>query len=289
MISVIIPCTDRVIGLKKCIQSILEQKINCDLEVLLIENNSYDRKIIKNLISSINSNLIQHYYLHKCENANFARNYGVTKSSGKYIAYLDSDDWWSEEHLQTCLVECEKGAKAVYSGFILDNGVTQEVKCSRAINNETPYHFLFSDNESVAQTSSFFLTRDVFDVCRWDESLKRSQDYDFFIEVQKEIGWSFKPKLTVYVYWEIGAKRTICAEAFETFFYKHSPYMSNKEIAEYLCEIIKAFSLVSKVGYEKFSRIIDDYRIYLNKKNRFIISNYYITLILYKIKFILKM
>ncbi|WP_377109552.1 glycosyltransferase family 2 protein [Pseudoalteromonas sp. R86517] len=289
LISVIVPCTDRVMGLEKCLKSILNQNVSCDFEILLIENNSFDREVVKDLIKSLHSNMIKHHYLDKCENANVARNYGAYKSCGKYIAYLDADDWWAEDHLDTCLNACKKGAKAVYSGFVLDNGERQVEKYSRAIKDETAYHFLFNDNKAVAQTSSFFLSKDIFNSCKWDEKLNRSQDYDFFIEVQKKIGWSYKPKLTVYVYWEIGAKRSLCGEAFETFYNKHSPFMTNKEISEYLCEIVKAYALVSKEEYHKFSRFIDRYRNYLDRKNSIIISNYYITLIFYKLKVIFKL
>ncbi|MEF1291848.1 glycosyltransferase family 2 protein, partial [Vibrio sp. M260118] len=284
LISVVIPCTDRVLGLQRCLDSVLSQNVTADLELVLVENNSMNRNVITEMVETIQDERIKHHYLDVCDNANVARNYGMKNSSGDYIAYMDSDDWWNEMHLSTCLDQIKKGANAIYSGFILDNGKVQEPKYSRAIEQESPYKFLFGSSPGVAQTSSFFLSREVFDLCTWDEDLRRSQDYDFFIEVQKKVGWSYKSSLTVFVYWEQGGVRTLSVDAFEKFYAKHSGTMTPSEKAEYLCEIIKAFSLVSQRNYSRFSILLGQNRKYLGLKNRIMISNYYVTVSLLKLR-----
>ncbi|MFO6423122.1 glycosyltransferase family 2 protein [Motilimonas sp. KMU-193] len=289
LISIVIPCTDRVEGLTRCISSVLSQKIDASIEIVLVENNSKKLNVIKGLVSSINDTRVKHYYLEKCDNANVARNYGANVCNGKYIAFMDSDDWWSDKHLFDCLNEINRGAKAVYSGFILDNGSVQEAKVSRQISQETPYHFLFGSNAGFAQTSSFFLCREVLNQCNWDESLKRSQDYDFFIEVQLKIGWRYKSSLTVFVYWAEGAIRTLSADAFEIFYNKHSVNMSSSEKAEYLCEIVKAFATVSRSDYCKFSFKLNEFRGFLGMKDRIIVSNFLVTKSFLKLRPLLKM
>lgn len=287
-VSIVIPCTDRIAGLKKSIYSCLKQSIKGDLEIIVVENNSKNLRIIPELLSEINDSRIKHYYLDDCNNANCARNYGADVGCGTYIAFLDSDDWWSKSHLEECLNEARKGHKAVYSGFFLDNGFKSKEKYSRQIKNESAYEFLFGKNSSVAQTSSFFIEKNIISSCRWDEDLKRSQDYDYFITVQNKCGWKYKKRTTSYVYWEEGAVRNLSIEAFKLFYNKHSPFMSEKEKAEYLVEVLKAIVTYSKDGYEDFLNLTRMFRKYLSFKDRLFTYNYHVSILLVKVMFFLK-
>jgi glycosyltransferase involved in cell wall biosynthesis len=46
-----------------------------------------------------------------------SRNLGIANAKGKYIAFLDSDDWWHENKLQLAFEYLENGADLVYSDF----------------------------------------------------------------------------------------------------------------------------------------------------------------------------
>lgn len=274
VVSVIIPCTDRVEGLDRCIMSALAQDCEAVIEVILVENNSNDRSKIPLLIESINDERIKHYYLELCENANWARNYGVEVSSGDFIAYLDSDDWWGEFHIRNNLELMSNGAQALYSSYTVDNGKYRQVKQSYAIGQMSPYEFLFGKNCGVAQTSSFFLDKKIFNVVRWDENLRRSQDYDFFIRVQQEIGWNYKSEPTVYVYWEEGVTRAICPTAFRKFLNKHECLMNEYEKAQYLSEVNKALAAISKSDFNYFRTQLSPVFSKLSLKDKMILLNY---------------
>ncbi|MGD8172070.1 glycosyltransferase family 2 protein [Vibrio sp. TRT 21S02] len=275
IVSVIIPCTDRVEGLDRCIMSALAQDCEAIIEVILIENNSNDRSKIPLLIESINDERIKHYYLELCENANWARNYGVEVSSGGFIAYLDSDDWWGEFHIRNNLELMSNGAQALYSSYTIDNGKYRQAKESYAIGQMSPYEFLFGKNCGVAQTSSFFLDKKVFDIVKWDEDLKRSQDYDFFIRVQKHIGWTYNHNSDVYVYWQEGMARAISVPAFEMFLNKHESMMTENERAQYLSEISKALVETSKKDFLIFRKRLSPYFSCLALKDKLILMNYF--------------
>ena len=62
---------------------------------------------------------IKYIYIPQAESkgGNYARNVGIKKAQGKYVAFLDDDDYWLKEKIskQVTLIE-EKKCELVYSG-----------------------------------------------------------------------------------------------------------------------------------------------------------------------------
>jgi glycosyltransferase involved in cell wall biosynthesis len=54
------------------------------------------------------------------------RNLGIANAKGKYIAFLDSDDWWHENKLQLAFEYLENGADLVYSDFYKVKSLTEK-------------------------------------------------------------------------------------------------------------------------------------------------------------------
>jgi glycosyltransferase involved in cell wall biosynthesis len=254
VVSVIIPCTDRTAGLKRCLESVLRQDYAGSIEIILVENNSTDSIVIRKLVSVINNQSIKHFYLENCENANVARNYGTRKSSGIYVAYLDSDDFWLPNHISNNMnfFDANPEAVALYSGYVLNDGIKDTIVSSRPIIDETAYSFLFGHRPGVAQTSSYLLKRYALDVVEWDETLNRNQDYDFFASIQKIYGWQYNPLITSIVVWEHGVVRKFTASAFKDFYSKHKEHMLTTERAGYVSRVLRALSQNSKEEYLEF-------------------------------------
>lgn len=102
-ISVIIPVYNAELYLHRCIDSILKQTYQ-NFEVILINDGSKDNsRAICNEYVSRNKNI---RVIHK-ENsgASSARNIGIQEANGKYILFVDADDYISEEMLQK-LISC---------------------------------------------------------------------------------------------------------------------------------------------------------------------------------------
>lgn len=90
-ISIIVPIYNTEKYLKKCFNSLINQTLT-DIEIILVNDGSTDNseKIIKEY-SKKYQNIKA--YTKKNGGLSDARNYGVRKASGQYIAFVDSDDY----------------------------------------------------------------------------------------------------------------------------------------------------------------------------------------------------
>lgn len=90
-LSVIIPVYNNENDLERCFNSILNQNIN-DLEIIVVNDGSTDNS--DKIIQEYEKNHQEIKYFKK-ENTGVAdsRNYGIEKASGKYIMFLDADDY----------------------------------------------------------------------------------------------------------------------------------------------------------------------------------------------------
>ena len=91
-ISVIIPVYNTEKYIEKCLESLAKQEMQ-DFEIIIVNDGATDNSenVIKDYMKNSKLNI---KYLKK-ENGGLAsaRNYGVEKASGKYISFLDSDDY----------------------------------------------------------------------------------------------------------------------------------------------------------------------------------------------------
>ena len=99
LVSVIIPYYKKINYIKKTIQSVLNQTFE-DFEIIIIYDDSKydDLKIIENFIE--NHPKIKIIKNKKNFGAGISRNIGIQNSSGRIIAFLDSDDYWSPSRLE---------------------------------------------------------------------------------------------------------------------------------------------------------------------------------------------
>ena len=90
--SFIIPAYNSANHIERCIESIVQQKTNKKYEIILINDGSTDN--LKDIVTDlmIKYPKIIKYYEQDNQGVSVARNYGVKKSSGEYITFVDADD-----------------------------------------------------------------------------------------------------------------------------------------------------------------------------------------------------
>ncbi|GHV16627.1 hypothetical protein FACS1894179_06690 [Bacteroidia bacterium] len=206
LISVVIPVYNRPDTLKRTLDSVVKQTY-FNLEIFVVDDGS-DLDIYP-IIDELKDNRI---FYHKLEhkNANVARNYGIEKSKGRYIAMLDADDLWLESHIEECLKTLQfSQADGLYGSLILKNINTgqERIASVRYLHkDETMIDYLLSMGYG-AQTSTLFMTAESAESILWNPVLNRHQDYDFVVRYSKQ--YRLIPKTEPTVIYLLGESKEL--------------------------------------------------------------------------------
>lgn len=108
-ISILIPVYNGALLITRCLDSVLTQKGHHDLEIICIDDGSTDNsvEIIKKYPYPIK--LIQQ----SNQGPASARNKGLEVAAGKYLAFLDADDYWAPDFLMETVSFLEKFSEAI--------------------------------------------------------------------------------------------------------------------------------------------------------------------------------
>lgn len=212
-VCVVIPFYNRSEFLERLLDSVAAQTV-IPQHIYIIDNGSCIAeikeayKLAQKFSSSLDISLVSTL---KTGNANYARNLGLELSEQRFVAFLDSDDWWEEAHIEASLkVLAMSKRTGVYSGARTIRRFNSKLELSADVNSlPNPLSFLF-ENKHIAQTSSYILDKETLGRTSWDDKLKRHQDYDFFLQVYYNTnGWAFNNSTLTNVDWRAGGTRKI--------------------------------------------------------------------------------
>tara|TARA_B110000503_G_scaffold137227_1_gene221091 strand:+ start:1036 stop:1800 length:765 start_codon:yes stop_codon:yes gene_type:complete len=115
--SIIMPCFNAEKFIKKSIDSVLIQTYK-NFELIIVDDQSTDRsaKIINKYLDS--DSRLKFIQLKRNSGAGAARNVGLKNTTGRYIAFLDSDDRWHKNKLMIYTRLFKRGHDFLYSNYI---------------------------------------------------------------------------------------------------------------------------------------------------------------------------
>lgn len=244
MVSVIIPTYNRGYIIKKSIESILKQTYK-NLELIIVDDNSTDDT--KAVVEGFQDKRVKYVRLEANKGACYARNLGVKLSSGKYIAFQDSDDIWHEDKL-------EKQKEFIESHNLDVVGCRMAIHLEEGINIFPRSVELTRENiylENFMSTQLIFGKRECFIEEKFDERLPRFQDWELVIRLVNKYKVKILDDVLVDTYIQnnsITKSPQKAVEALQIFIEKHA--INNKTEANYL-RLMGIYKLQYKDGYKK--------------------------------------
>ena len=185
LFSVVIPLYNKENWIAETVQSVLCQTFS-DFEIIVIDDGSTDRSV--SIINKIQDEKIKLFSKNN-EGAAAARNLGILKATGKYIAFLDGDDLWNCDYLQNMALLIEQFRdQDVFSVAIEieNNGVVSKAAYSIPT-SEKPQVIDFFEGSmkyTALSSSSAVFKKSVFEKAgTFDPSLKTGEDTDLWIRI----------------------------------------------------------------------------------------------------------
>ena len=186
LISVIVPVFNAEASLHACIESIIKQTYR-QLQILLIDDGSVDKSAdICDEYAKIDDRII--VFHSKNGGVSNARNLGIDSATGKYIAFIDSDDTVKQDYIEVlynAIKENDSDLSVVYDfcDYIRDSFLLHPEK----INNT----YCFDSKKAIKAmlVSNYFsghawgklLKRELLKDLRFDTSISFGEDLLFFV------------------------------------------------------------------------------------------------------------
>lgn len=179
LISIIIPVYNVEKYILQCISSVLAQDYS-NIEIIVVDDGSTDDSVQK--LKTFNDTRLK-IYSRENSGVSASRNFGIKKATGKYIYFLDSDDWIESSLIGSCvpLMESTNHDLLYFNYFIDTFSVNEEL-----IKTETSQLHQFVDvDPSVLQVAGYtwnkFYRKSFLELhgLYFDEELSLYEDIDF--------------------------------------------------------------------------------------------------------------
>lgn len=182
LVSVIITTYRNEIYLPRAIDSVLRQSYQ-PIELIVVDDNPPDSDA-RRATEAVMAHYPQAIYLRHPENRNgsAARNTGIRAATGRYIAFLDNDDFYFTDHIASCVRALREhpDCGAVVCGVVkIRGGICWEQIAPPQ--GDLPKELLFRET-ALGTGSNLFVTADtVRAIGGFDERFRRHQDLEFGI------------------------------------------------------------------------------------------------------------
>lgn len=196
-ISVIIPAYNSEKTIRETIESVLQQTFS-DFELIVIDDGSQDSTL--EIISSMQDSRMKVFSYPNAGGA-VSRNRGFSYSSGEFIAFLDSDDLWTPDKLESQLKALQENPQAAVAYSWMDC-IDESGKFFRPGSHRTETGDIFAKLfliPFVESGSNPLIRRQAFiEVGGFDESLSASQDYDLYLRLAAQYHFVAVPSTQVF-------------------------------------------------------------------------------------------
>lgn len=182
-VSIIVPVYNCEKHLETCIRSLIGQTYN-NIEIIIVDDGSSDTSgSICDELASIDERIIVFHNTN--HGVSYSRNFGISKSRGEYLAFVDSDDVMKHDFIEEALNKCVKyNCDYICASFTLlkDNSLCNDID--------------YIDNEVEFLTAKEYLDRmldyqaGAYWGANWAKLYKRSIIFSFSIGFEENISFA---------------------------------------------------------------------------------------------------
>ncbi|MGB0377090.1 MAG: glycosyltransferase family 2 protein [Flavobacteriaceae bacterium] len=224
LVSIIMPSYNSSLYIDEAVQSVINQSYQ-DWELIVIDDCSKDNSV--EIIQAYLQKDSRIILLSQSENGGPAksRNIGIQKAEGRYITFLDSDDFWEPDFLQTSLQ------------YLNDRQIEFCFASYHRITEQGQYIDFFKVPDKVnyydlLKTCPIPCLTAIYDTSRVGKHfmppLKKRQDYGLWLSLAKEIDYMYgieKPLATYRI-----RKNSVSRNKFKTAYYQWKIYREVEKI-----------------------------------------------------------
>ena len=206
--SIIIPTYNRADDLQRALKSVINQTVT-SWEAIVVDNFSQDHT--EDIIISFNDTRIKHF---KFKNEGLiakSRNYGIVKSLGEFIAFLDSDDWWRPKKLEITLESFKSNVDLIFHELFLVNNKKFFYKKTSYRKLAKPVYLDLLKNGNCINNSSVVVKKSLLDLAGpLPENIELNAfcDYEAWLHISKHTNNFQRIPYTLGYYWIGGGNYT---------------------------------------------------------------------------------
>lgn len=183
-VTVVIPAYNAAQYLSQAIESVLSQTF-ADFEVLVINDGSTDNTAEVAHLYSKHDNRLR-YFLQENQGVSIARNKGIELAKGELIAFLDADDQWLPNKLETHVRHFDSSPDLGISfgrvEFMLSDGKPTGVISRSRLSKIEPKHLYYEN--LIVNPSNAVIRRKVFEqVGYFNQDLMTMEDLELFLRI----------------------------------------------------------------------------------------------------------
>jgi glycosyltransferase involved in cell wall biosynthesis len=186
IVSAVIPTYNAGKYLPDAVRSVLDQTLG-EWELLIIDDGSTDGTT--NIVAPFLADSRVQYIRTANAGVSTARNHGVSRARGRYVAFLDADDAWEPQNLQTTSAFLDQDAEVdwVYSdGFFADERLVRADIQVAADGDLVEKTLRWQGHVIPALPSNLMVRRQCFEngLC-WDPELSTAADQDLTLQLAR--------------------------------------------------------------------------------------------------------
>ena len=267
-VSVVVTCYNHEKYIEECLRSIFEQT-HQEIELLIFNDGSTDAS------GEVISEVLQdspftetHYFSEKNRGLGYVRNDALSKMTGDFLLFVDSDNFLNDDHIEKLLTELSVTNSDIAYCQLWDFNAQRDV-----LRPDLEYSFEKEIVGNLIDASSLVRTSKIVDA-KFDESLNNQtlEDYDFWLNLI--INNEAKPvyvsttKLNYRVLNESLSKRGNWENYYKSYF-----YIINKYIQKIPAELIEALQKNLLLWVDNYQNLVIDSEQKLSDKEQELINH----------------